>query len=86
MTSAETTVTHTPPRSVRVPEELWSAARWLATARQETLSDVVNAALAAYVLAGMTEEDRRVTDVDKEKLHRTISEEEVRRIIRRRTP
>jgi hypothetical protein len=86
MTSAETTATHTPPRSIRVPDELWKAAKYLSEVRGETISDILNVALATYVLGGMTQEDRRVTEIDREALARRIPEEEVRRIIRRRTP
>jgi hypothetical protein len=83
--SAETIEsTTTPPRSVRIPDELWKAGRWLADIRRETLSDVINVAVAQYVLDGMQDED--LTDIDLQKLHDTISEKEVRRIIRRRTP
>jgi hypothetical protein len=82
--TAETTTT--PPRSVRVPDELWKAGRWLADVRRETLSDVLNVALAQYVLDGMLDREGELTDIDRQKLHDTISEKEVRRIIRRRTP
>lgn len=41
--------THTPLRSVRVEDELWTAAREVAKERGETLSDVVRDALARYV-------------------------------------
>src|SRR5690242_21847629 len=69
--------TTTPPRSVRIPDELWKAGRWLATARRETLSDVLNVALAQYVLDGMLDEGDELTDIDRQKLRETISEKEV---------
>lgn len=86
MTEAVDTVEKntTPPRSVRIPDELWGAGRWVATARRETLSDVINVAVAQYVLDGM--EDEELTDIDRQKLRDLIPEKEVRRIIRRRTP
>lgn len=39
----------TPIRGVRVPDELWEAARATAEERGETVSDVVRRALEAYV-------------------------------------
>jgi len=36
-------------RSIRVPERLWDEAKARADERQESLSDVIRAALAAYV-------------------------------------
>lgn len=83
---SETTPTTTPPRSVRIPDELWQAGRWVGTARRETLSDVINVAVAQYVLDGMQDTSGKLTDTDKKKLHDLISEDEVKRIIRRRTP
>jgi hypothetical protein len=41
--------THTPPRSVRVPDELWDAAKAKAAAEGRTITDVVVAALRRYV-------------------------------------
>lgn len=41
----------TPNRSVRVPEELWAAARAIAAGRGETLTDVIVRALIEYVRA-----------------------------------
>lgn len=38
----------TPQRSVRVPDEVWQAAKERAEAEGRTLSDVVREALAAY--------------------------------------
>lgn len=38
----------TPQRSVRVPDEIWHAAKERADAEGRTLSDVVREALAAY--------------------------------------
>lgn len=40
---------HTPPRSVRVADDLWDAAKKKASSRDETVSDVVNRALQEYV-------------------------------------
>lgn len=42
-------LTHTPPRSVRVPDDLWDSAKEEAALRGETVTDVVNRALRAYV-------------------------------------
>ncbi len=39
----------TPPRSVRVPDDLWSAARVRAAENGETVTDVLIRALEAYV-------------------------------------
>jgi len=39
----------TPNRSVRVSEELWGAAKAIATGRNETMTDVVIRALENYV-------------------------------------
>lgn len=39
----------TPNRSVRVPEDLWAAARVIAAEHGETVTDVIVRALAAYV-------------------------------------
>jgi hypothetical protein len=41
--------THTPPRSVRVPDDLWRAAQEKAARRGETLTDVIRRALERYV-------------------------------------
>lgn len=41
--------THTPPRSVRVPAELWDAAKTKAETRGETVTDVIVRALERYV-------------------------------------
>lgn len=40
--------THTPPRSVRVPEEVWQAAKREAEARGETLTDAIVRFLRRY--------------------------------------
>lgn len=37
------------PRSVKVPDALWNAAKAVAAARDETLSEVIRAALDRYV-------------------------------------
>ena len=39
----------TPHRTIRVPDELWDAARDKAEQRDETVSDVIRAALERYV-------------------------------------
>lgn len=39
---------HTPPRSVRVPNKRWEAARIEAIRRGETISDAVNRFLEQY--------------------------------------
>ena len=41
--------THTPPRSVRVEEGLWQAARSIAAARGESVASVLVKALERYV-------------------------------------
>lgn len=41
--------THTPPRSVRVDEALWEAAKARAAERGETVTDVIARALRRYV-------------------------------------
>lgn len=41
--------THTPPRSIRIGEELWRAAQAKAAANGETVTDVVTRALERYV-------------------------------------
>lgn len=41
--------THTPPRSVRVEDELWEAAKAKAAAEGRTITDVIVAALKRYV-------------------------------------
>jgi len=41
--------THTPPRSIRVPDDVWDAARQKAAERGETISQVVVDALRRYV-------------------------------------
>jgi hypothetical protein len=40
---------NTPPRSIRVPDELWNAAKARADERDETLTAVVIRALERYV-------------------------------------
>lgn len=39
----------TPNRAVRIPDELWHAALAVATARGETLSDIIRERLAGYI-------------------------------------
>lgn len=39
----------TPQRAIRVPDDLWQAAKAIARSRNETLSDIVRDALVAYV-------------------------------------
>lgn len=41
--------THTPARSIRVPDALWEAAQAAAEENGESVSDVVRKALEAYV-------------------------------------
>lgn len=41
--------THTPPRSVRIPDELWQAAKTKAAENGETVTDVIVRALERYV-------------------------------------
>ena len=41
--------THTPPRSVRIPDELWQAVKAKAAERGETVTDVIVKALERYV-------------------------------------
>lgn len=41
--------THTPPRSIRVPDELWKSAQAKAAERGETVTDVIVKALERYV-------------------------------------
>lgn len=41
--------THTPPRSVRVPDELWYEAQAKATDRGETVSEAINRFLRGYI-------------------------------------
>ena len=41
--------THTPPRSIRIPDPLWEAAKAKAAERGETVTDVVVRALERYV-------------------------------------
>lgn len=41
--------THTPPRSVRIPDALWNAAKTKADERGETVTDVIIRALERYV-------------------------------------
>lgn len=41
--------THTPPRSIRIPDDLWNAAKAKAAERGETVTDVVVRALERYV-------------------------------------
>lgn len=40
---------HTPPRSIRVEEALWQAAKETAERRGETVTDVITEALRRYV-------------------------------------
>lgn len=40
---------HTPPRSVRVPTDLWQAAQARAAERGETVTDAIVRALQRYV-------------------------------------
>jgi macrodomain Ter protein organizer (MatP/YcbG family) len=40
--------THTPPRSIRVPDDVWSAAKDEAERRGETLTDAVVRFLTRY--------------------------------------
>jgi predicted transcriptional regulator len=41
--------THTPPRSIRVDDELWNAVKATAAAEGRTVTDVVTSALRRYV-------------------------------------
>lgn len=41
--------THTPPRSIRIGEELWQEAKQRATERGETVTDAIMRALREYV-------------------------------------
>lgn len=41
--------THTPPRSIRIEEALWQAAKQKAAERGETVTDVITRALERYV-------------------------------------
>jgi predicted transcriptional regulator len=45
-------MTPTPPRSVRVPDDLWQAAQEIAMTHGETVTDVITRALARYVKRG----------------------------------
>ena len=45
----DTRSTHTPRRSVRIPNELWHAAQAKARARGHNLADVIRGALEEYV-------------------------------------
>lgn len=40
--------THTPPRSIRVPDEIWNAAKEAAAQRGETVTDAVVRFLTRY--------------------------------------
>lgn len=40
--------THTPPRSIRVPDEIWNAAKEAAERRGETVTDAVVRFLTRY--------------------------------------
>lgn len=40
--------THTPPRSIRVPEDVWTAAKDAAAQRGETVTDAVVRFLTRY--------------------------------------
>ena len=42
--------THTPPRTIRIPDDEWQAAKAAAERRGETVTDVVRAALRRYVM------------------------------------
>jgi predicted DNA binding CopG/RHH family protein len=42
--------THTPPRSIRVPNERWDAAKAKAAAEGRTITDVINEALQRYIM------------------------------------
>lgn len=48
--------THTPPRSIRVPDDEWEAAKARAEARGENLTDVCRRALRRYAKARKGEE------------------------------
>ena len=45
-------MSNTPPRAVRVPDELWGAALAHAARNDETVSDVIRRALTKYVRLG----------------------------------
>ncbi len=47
---------HTPPRSVRVPNELWRAAQSRAAERGQTVTDVIVQALERYVMSNRAKE------------------------------
>ncbi len=47
---------HTPPRSVRVPDELWAAAKAKAEERGGTVTDVIVQALKSYVMSNRAKE------------------------------
>lgn len=55
--SPKTNPNHTPPRSIRVPDELWHAAMNVASDRGESISEAVNRFLARYVKAGMNKDE-----------------------------
>jgi macrodomain Ter protein organizer (MatP/YcbG family) len=42
------TTNHTPRRSIRIPDDVWSAAQAKATERGDNLSEVIREALARY--------------------------------------
>lgn len=48
-----------PTRSIRIPDELWDAAKRVASDRGETITDVVIRALQRYVRAHPLEPDDR---------------------------
>lgn len=52
---------HTPPRSIRVPDELWFAAQEVAHDRGESVSEIVNRFLAKYVKAGVAKDEDALT-------------------------
>jgi antitoxin component of RelBE/YafQ-DinJ toxin-antitoxin module len=46
----------TPPRSIRVPDDLWRAAMAVADERGESITDVLRRALERYVRTGRPQE------------------------------
>lgn len=44
--------THTPPRSIRVPDDVWQAAKSAAEQRGETVTDAIVRYLRRYARAG----------------------------------
>jgi hypothetical protein len=61
VTSMKAKPNHTPPRSIRVTDELWFAAQQVASDRGETVSEVVNRYLAKYVKAGIGKDEDALT-------------------------